>query len=195
MASRHIKKTTETVSEDQVVHLPTDYVNWVVEEAKGIDARKIHECNKRSLPVVYTAREYIMWILSKKHLVYTAKIGEEVVGYILLREEPHSLGRKKGHIMSIAIDKKERKRGIGKHLVDEVCKKTIDEFKVNVVTLNVMKINTDAIAFYKRLGFKNHQKLRKYYGKGKDGVMMIKQFDVDVPGKTELSDNLEDYMR
>lgn len=148
-------------------------INFTIREAKGIDAKHIHECNKLSLPVVYTIREYIQFILDIKSVVFVSIVDEVITGYIVTRREPFG-DSYKCHIMTIAVLEKYRSNGMGKQLVDESFDYFNKKNNITTMTLNVMRSNTPAIKFYKRNGFTKYQKLVHYYGKKKHGIMMIK---------------------
>ena len=57
------------------------------------------------------------------------------------------------HIHRLAVAKHFQNRGIGKHLIEAIIRKTIAE-KLNRVTLKVSKKNVSVILFYKKLGFR-----------------------------------------
>jgi ribosomal protein S18 acetylase RimI-like enzyme len=167
----------------------------IAEEAKGIDAKQIHQCNTNSLPVVYDAREYIQWILHGDYMVYVVKIDKKVIGYVLLRKEKEKTIFK-AHIMSFAVDKKHRRKGVGRLLMDVATKAALEKFKVNIVTLNVIKSNKSAIDFYKAIGYKKRWKMRNYYGRKIHGLMMIKEFDVNAEKPFDMASNdLQDFLR
>lgn len=167
----------------------------IAEEAKGIDAKQIHQCNKNSLPVVYEARDYISWILHKDHLVYVVKVDKKVIGYILLRKEKDKKIYK-AHVMSFAVDKEHRRKGIGQLLMKTATEAALERFKVNTVTLNVMKSNKGAIEFYKAIGYKKRYKMRNYYGRKEHGLMMIKEFDVEAEKPFDMASNdLQDFIK
>ena len=169
-------------------------ININLREAIGLDARKISKCNKESLPVWYTPRQYVTYILNKDYLVFIVEKDKDIIGYSLVRKENFNNGYK-GHILSFAVLEKYRSKGIGKDLMDFtydiICKK----FNVIYLTLNVMVSNNRAIHFYKREGFKKKYKLKHYYGKKKHGIMMIKQIKQFSDEDMDLSDELKSFLK
>jgi ribosomal-protein-alanine N-acetyltransferase len=93
--------------------------------------------------------------------------GETVVGYIVfwLKEE------KRGHIISLAVDKKYRGRKIATQLLTKV----VIIFKgveANKITLEVRGDNSGAIEFYKKFGFLIDRKVPNYYEDGQEAYVM-----------------------
>ncbi len=77
---------------------------------------------------------------------------EEILGYIVFSKD--------GHIISIAIDPKHRRRGIGKKLVEEVLKSP----RIKRVWAEVRRSNYGAQSFYLRMGFQIIGEVSNYYG-------------------------------
>ncbi|MFX0066507.1 MAG: GNAT family N-acetyltransferase [Candidatus Hermodarchaeota archaeon] len=85
--------------------------------------------------------------------------------------------KKVGHIVSIAVLHKYRRRGIGFHLLSA----SIDAMKLQdivLVYLEVRKSNTEAIALYKKYGFQIAGTLTDYYiSQREDACLMILPLD------------------
>ena len=110
-------------------------------------------------------------------MVYTINVPQDktlmtvqentVVGYIVfwLKEE------KRGHIISLAVDKKYRGRKIATQLLTKV----VIIFKgveANKITLEVRGDNSGAIEFYKKFGFLIDRKVPNYYEDGQEAYVM-----------------------
>jgi ribosomal-protein-alanine N-acetyltransferase len=104
-------------------------------------------------------------------LVYMA--GHEVVGYIIFYPD--------GHIVSVAVHAKYRRRGIGTELVGEVMKRTMGEAIVEVRASNEV-----AKKFYNHLGFVMQGIIPDYYG-DEDAVVMINPFSKEKGLRSKLS--------
>ena len=76
-------------------------------------------------------------------------------------------------ILILVLQSDYQKRGIGKNLMDRMIKAS-GLFGVKKVTLEVRKYS-DAITFYRRLGFSSVDVLPCYYQDGCDGIVMEKQ--------------------
>ena len=93
-----------------------------------------------------------------------------VVGYIIfwIRFEDE------GHIISLAVDKKYRRRKFGTQLV-QTALDIFKKFGIEKVKLEVRAKNKGAIKFYKSLGFKEENRIPQYYENGDDAVVMKKE--------------------
>lgn len=91
---------------------------------------------------------------------------DRVVGYIcpmLLLEE--------GHILDVAVHKDFRGHGLGKMLVERVLRECRDG-GADYVSLEVRPSNEAAIALYRRLGFVETGRRKRYYENGEDAILM-----------------------
>ena len=76
-------------------------------------------------------------------------------------------------VLILVLQNDYQKRGIGKDLMDRMIRAS-EIFGVKKVTLEVRK-DSDAIAFYRKLGFSSVDVLPCYYQDGCDGIVMEKQ--------------------
>ena len=76
----------------------------------------------------------------------------QILGYLIFSRD--------GHIISIAVDPKHRRTGIGKELVE----KAIHTFSLKKVWAEVRRSNKGAQAFYLKLGFQIVDVVPNYYG-------------------------------
>lgn len=89
-----------------------------------------------------------------------------LIGYIcpmLLLDE--------GHIMNVAVDPDQRGSGVGRLLVQQVlddCRAEAASF----VSLEVRESNLTAISLYRKMGFAQVGKRKRYYENGEDALMM-----------------------
>jgi ribosomal-protein-alanine N-acetyltransferase len=89
-----------------------------------------------------------------------------LVGYICLMQLLDE-----GHIMNVAVDPDLRGSGVGRMLVQKVldhCRDTGATF----VSLEVRESNLPAITLYRKMGFIEVGKRRRYYENGEDALMM-----------------------
>ena len=89
----------------------------------------------------------------------------KLYGYIIFEVNSHNI-----HIMSLAIDSKYRKKGLGSDLIKFVKNK----YPNHSVTLNVLISNTNAINFYIKNNFKIAKYIKNYYtSTNEDAFLMI----------------------
>lgn len=91
-------------------------------------------------------------------------------GYILLLFRKDTSAAR---VYSICVHPAYRKMGIGAALM-RAAEKLAKERKCTKMTLEVSESNSDAIAFYRSLGFETIRKLEDYYRKGVNGLRMEK---------------------
>jgi ribosomal-protein-alanine N-acetyltransferase len=104
----------------------------------------------------------------------------KIVGYIMCRIEVGlaSLGLggliRKGHVVSIAVLPKGRRKGVARTLMTEVMK-GMRHYKAKLCYLEVRVTNEPGVALYKKLGFEVSRTLRGYYSDGEDAYVMTQK--------------------
>ena len=134
------------------------------------DVNIIKKINETYLPENY---KYSLWFEIVKNFPkynFVCKKDNEIVGYILgcpnfLDEKPDEI-----ILMSIAIEKEHRRKGIAKNLI----KLFLREVGKKRCILQVRESNK-AIKLYESLGFKSEGLHQKYYKDGENAVMMSYQ--------------------
>ena len=93
--------------------------------------------------------------------------GRELIGFVAgdKRWRPHT-----GMIATLAVHPAYRRRGVGRHLLDE-CEA---QLAAPVIRLTVRVDNLPAIALYESAGYQRRETLEGYYAKGIAGLMMEK---------------------
>ncbi len=140
----------------------------IIREFKRPDVKRILEIEMESFKDPYPASIIIdIYNLGAGFLV--AQQDNMIVGYIIfwIRYEDE------GHIISIAVDKNYRRKGVGAELV----KYAVDIFKkcnVREIKLEVRVGNGGARKFYTNLDFKESKICEGYYEDGEDAVIMKK---------------------
>jgi len=138
----------------------------IIREFKRPDIKRVLEIEMESFKDPYPASILIdIYNLGAGFLV--AQQDNIVVGYIIfwIRYEDE------GHIISIAVDKNYRRKGIGAELVNyaiEIFKKC----NVREIKLEVRIGNGEARKFYTKMSFKEKKIFEKYYEDGEDAVIM-----------------------
>jgi ribosomal-protein-alanine N-acetyltransferase len=87
---------------------------------------------------------------------------DEILAYLVYRLE--------GHIISIAVDSRHRRRGIGTRLIREAIVNSTGDF----IWAEVRKSNTGAQAFYEKLGFRKQGIIPRYYWT-EDAYIMVRR--------------------
>ena len=92
----------------------------------------------------------------RNRMVYTAKINDTVVGYVVLsllqKGGPGVLSYKALRLDVVCVDKNARRQGIGKAMVQDV-RALARAFGCQQLLLSVHPENDDAVSFYQKCGF------------------------------------------
>lgn len=94
-------------------------------------------------------------------------INEKIIGYIVASKN------NSGHIISLAVHPKFRRKGVGSILLEEALKSMKNE-GISLVKLEVNENNNSAINFYKKHGFKILRKIKEYYEDGSNALLFYK---------------------
>jgi [ribosomal protein S18]-alanine N-acetyltransferase len=122
------------------------------------DVKLIQYINKISLPISYSIRDYIEFIISHGSNVFKALHNNSIVGYVLIKKYSNN----RMHIMSFAVHPDYRRLKIGSSLMKKAHDFSIDN-NFSYLTLYVQCTNTKAIAFYLAFGFIIKKTLKNYY--------------------------------
>ncbi|MEM4234256.1 MAG: ribosomal protein S18-alanine N-acetyltransferase [Candidatus Methanomethylicaceae archaeon] len=97
-----------------------------------------------------------------------AVVRGKVVGYAIGIIRFRSLG----HIISIAVEKDFRGKGIGKKLLHELIKR-LSGMGAKKIRIEVRESNEIAINLYKKTGFTTKEKIFRYYPDGEAALVMF----------------------
>ncbi|MEM2128265.1 MAG: ribosomal protein S18-alanine N-acetyltransferase [Candidatus Methanomethylicaceae archaeon] len=97
-----------------------------------------------------------------------AVVRGKVVGYAIGIIRFRSLG----HIISIAVEKDFRGKGIGKKLLHELIKR-LSGMGAKKIRIEVRESNEIAINLYKKMGFTTKEKISRYYPDGEAALVMF----------------------
>lgn len=101
-----------------------------------------------------------------------AEIGGHVIGYVVTIRDAQCYFE--GHVLSIAVDPNYRRQGVGTALI----LKSMDMLRNNgsrKLYLEVKESNSAAREFYRKLGFREIGRYRRYYQDGEDAIRMVKR--------------------
>jgi ribosomal-protein-alanine N-acetyltransferase len=101
-------------------------------------------------------------------LFFVAQRGRRVAGYIVLCRNSN-----KAELVSIAVDPKLRKLGIGTALIEHAFSELVSR-KVRCIELMVRVTNEEAVHFYRSFEFRRVRRVRRYYEDGADAYRMRK---------------------
>jgi ribosomal-protein-alanine N-acetyltransferase len=144
----------------------------IIREFKRPDVKRVLEIEMESFNDPYPASILIdIYNLGAGFLV--AQEDNMVVGYIIfwIRYEDE------GHIISLAIDKRYRRTGIGSQLVDYAIN-IFSKCNMKDIKLEVRVSNKGARKFYEKMSFKEKEILKNYYEDGEDAAIMKRSMQI-----------------
>jgi len=155
-------------------------IDYTVRPARREDLPRIIYINRVTLPENYPEWFFEEHLSKWGDAFLVAEVDGEVVGYIMTRVEygasvfnPLKLV-KKGHIVSLAVLPRYRRRGIGSALLREALARLRDRYGCSEAYLEVRVSNEPAINLYKKHGFQVIRVLHMYYLDGEDGYLMAR---------------------
>ena len=146
------------------------------------DLIPVMEINLKTLPEHYSDYFYESLLAELPEAFLLGEISGRPVGYIMCKTEYgfsnfKKLGFvKKGHVVSVAVLNEQRRKGIGKALVEEAIK-GVKIKKCDELYLEVRCSNNEAVRLYENMGFIIKQRLKAYYRDGEDAYLMAIEFE------------------
>ena len=141
-------------------------MSYMIRPAEGSDAAGVYAVEKECFPDPYPAVLLDDLIEKEQSRFFVAVEHGKIIGYTVATSD----GRD-GRIVSVAVDPRYRRRGIGKALLSAVTRKLTEE-SVAEVHLEVRKGNAVAICFYERMGFRRVSEIKHYYADGEDAWVL-----------------------
>lgn len=119
--------------------------------------------------IAYSRAEIRSFVLRPGAVALAAERGGRLEGFAIAERRGA-----RGHVITIDVARKARRRGVGRRLFSELFAR-LEEGGAREVRLEVDVRNAGAIRFYEGLGFGRTRTLRGYYGKGLDAFEMVRK--------------------
>ncbi|MEM4721056.1 MAG: ribosomal protein S18-alanine N-acetyltransferase [Candidatus Methanomethylicaceae archaeon] len=176
---------TERTGKEHKKKVKKVYSSYTIREFRPEDIDAVMTINKVCLPENYSPAFFLEHHYENPKIFLVAEADGKVVGYNMCRIEfgisnLRTAFAKKGHVISIAVMKEYRNRGIGYNLMIEGIKR-VRECGATEIYLEVRVSNKPAIELYRKLGFKASRIIEAYYRDGEDAYLMVK----DLSGVSE----------
>ncbi|MFZ8791168.1 MAG: ribosomal protein S18-alanine N-acetyltransferase [Thermosphaera aggregans] len=169
-----------TIFENALAVLGKEAQGYTIRPARTEDLDSVIRINREALPENYPRAffEDLFNSYGKSFFVAEAP-GGEVVGYVMCRVEYKpgffkTLLVKSGHIVSIAVLKEHRDRGLGLGLMAHALKSLYENYRCSETYLEVRVSNTPAINLYEKLGYVKIRVEKQYYLDGEDAYIMAR---------------------
>lgn len=141
-------------------------LSYLVRRVEVSDAPNVHAVERACFHDPYTRAYLNDLIRAQQDHFFVAADGGEIVGYAV-----GSVSGKEGHVVSVAVDPRHRRKRIGTALLSAVAAKLTAE-GVKQIQLEVRKGNAGAIAFYERMGYRIISEIRHYYADAEDAWVL-----------------------
>ena len=141
-------------------------MSYVIRRVESSEAAAVYAVERACFhdPYPPTLIDYLM---HKEHeRFFVAVEAGEILGYAV--GTSHGA---EGHIVSVAVDPRHRREGIGTALLSSVMLQLSSE-GVEEAHLEVRKGNTAAILFYEQMGFRKSCEISHYYPDGDDALVL-----------------------
>lgn len=124
-------------------------------------------------PDAYSASTFLAHVFRDRRGLFLAEDERgEVLGYAMARLGLGWIGVRRGGITSIAVHPAQRRKGIGRALMERALAH-LREHHVEEADLEVNVANGAAQSLYESFGFRRSRLLPDYYGARRDGIRMV----------------------
>jgi ribosomal protein S18 acetylase RimI-like enzyme len=123
----------------------------------------------------YTERQIRDLIESPKAIAFLARIDADIAGFVTSLTEEYKVA-KIGHIVTIDVAIKHRRKGIGLTLL-KAAEDALSKRKARIVYLEVRADNTSALQLYRKQGYVKTEILENYYSRGTRALRMMKSLE------------------
>jgi ribosomal-protein-alanine acetyltransferase len=148
-------------------------VSIAIREALTKDVETLYRIEQECFTREAFTKGYIAHLLQRTDSIsLIAEVEGKTVGFAiaLIRTKRN---KKVGHIFTVDVTPKTRKRGIGLRLLTEL-ERALKGRGTTKSYLEVRVDNTAARELYRKLGYAEIGRLKDYYGLDKDGIVMKK---------------------
>ncbi|MCS7102469.1 MAG: ribosomal protein S18-alanine N-acetyltransferase [Candidatus Korarchaeum sp.] len=151
--------------------------SYRIRQFKPEDLEDVEKINKIFLPENYPSYFFMENYRRFPNSFFVAETNDgKVIGYVMCRVESHYTKSSTlilGHVLSIAVSKEHRRKGIGEALMLKA-EEGLLTYGSEAIYLEVRVSNEPAIRLYEKLGYKKLGIIPFYYADGEDAFLMYK---------------------
>ena len=147
---------------------------------RSTDLEPVIRINKSCLPENYSSLFFMDLCRRFPKTFVVAEENGEIIGYVMCRIETPFPGvgllgvGKRGHVISIAVLPKRRRRCVGFALMRKALEAMV-ECKAKQCVLEVRTSNTAGVGLYRRMGFHVKRAIHGYYADGEAACVMARK--------------------
>jgi ribosomal-protein-alanine N-acetyltransferase len=120
---------------------------------------------RRSFPTPWSLAMFVLELSKPSGICLAATAGEELLGYLVCSRYDQVW-----HLMNVAVEPEQRRRGVARKLIAQLVEEAGGELPF---TLEVRVSNRPAIAMYEHFGFRSAGvRPRYYHDNGEDALIM-----------------------
>jgi len=155
------------------------------------DLDRVMEINVTCLPENYSSFFYMDIYHRFPQTFLVAVVDEVIQGYVMCRVERAMSKLKKlslaklSHVVSIAVMKSHRQRGIATALMHQAMENSVKYYGATECFLEVRVSNIPAIKLYDKLHFIQTKRIYGYYMNGEDAFEMVRPLNEGEPMKQD----------
>jgi ribosomal-protein-alanine N-acetyltransferase len=129
------------------------------------DLPQIVAIERRAFTSPWSLAMFVLELSKPSGICLAAEAGPDLVGYLICSRYDAVW-----HVMNIAVDPTERRRGIATALLERLLERVERDAQL---TLEVRRSNAGAMTLYERFGFRSAGVRRRYYAdNGEDAIVM-----------------------
>ena len=150
----------------------TDQSSLLIRDARPEDFERLHAIDRAAFPpeLAYSRRELAQWIGSRGCRTWVAEAAGEVVGFAVACVERRGLA----HLATLDVAPGRQRRGVGGRLL-ATAEAWLWEAGAREIALETAVGEAGARAFYERHGYRAVRRLPRYYRRGLDAWLMVKE--------------------
>lgn len=146
----------------------------IVQQATVRDLERLYDIERECFTAEAFGREHIAFLLEEPDSVgLVARMDDEVVGFIIGLIHIVAGRTRAGHVYTLDVAIKHRRKGIGLRLLKDLEEKFIEK-GARASYLETRVDNLAARELYSKLGYSEVERLEDYYQKGAHGIRMRK---------------------
>ena len=144
-----------------------DEIDIRIRRVRERDLERILEIEETAFPNPYPLGYLRFLAKTNPETFLVAEDDSALLGYIIADVR----NKNEGHIISIAVSKGVRRKGVARALIADVGR-IFRDFFVEVVKLEVRVSNLSAINLYRSMGYRHVGMMPGYYRDGEDAIIM-----------------------
>jgi ribosomal-protein-alanine N-acetyltransferase len=143
-------------------------LSYEIRRVEALDAPGVYAVERACFHDPYPSKFLNDLIETERDRFFVAVDDGDIIGYAVA-----SASGEEGHVVSVAVDPRHRRRRIGSALLSAVTERLAKE-GVRQIHLEVRKGNAGAISFYQRMGYQISSEIRHYYADG-EGAWVLRR--------------------